>query len=182
MKRILVSTVTGTWPRVVMIVFFAELVYLFVGMTIPVSQSTINQISSQNSSLASTVASLAFLPRAFYIFFNNFRLGAIEIVPVLGWFIFGYSIYNTALAIEVLGIVQHIPGVLISFTLLTQPHTWLELPSYAIATTQSFYLVSTVARRNRFRFEAARTGVIIVAVAIELILAALLESRLFRHH
>jgi uncharacterized membrane protein SpoIIM required for sporulation/ribosomal protein L40E len=175
-KRVITSMLTGPWLKVVLIVFTTELAFLILGTIIPISQSTINQISAQNSSLANAVATLSFTGRTLFIFFNNFRLGALEIVPALGWFIFGYSMYNTALAVEVLGIVSHLPGPLLSFTLLLQPHSWLELPAYAIATTQSFYLVSTIARRRMLRFEAARTGIVFLVVATELIVAALFES------
>lgn len=175
-KRVLASMVTGTWLKVTLIVFAVEVVFLLFGTIIPVSQSTVNQISGQNSNLANTVATMGFVGRTMFIFFNNFRLGALEIVPAVGWFIFGYSMYNTALAIEVLGIVAHLPGPLIAFTLFLQPHSWLELPAYAIATTQSFYLVSTFARRSRFRFEVARSGIVFLLVAAELIVAALFES------
>lgn len=167
---------TGTWAKVVGIMFLAEFAYLFVGTMIPVSHSTIQQISNQNSSLASSVASLEFLARAFFIFVNNFRLGAPEVIPFAGWYLLGYSMYNTALALEVVGITQHIPPLLVSFTLIFQPHSWLELPSYAVATTQSFYILSTVARRSSFKFEVVRTGVVLVWVTVELMLAALLES------
>ena len=175
-KRVLASLLTGSWLNVALIIFGAELVFLFLGTMIPISQSTINQISAQNSSLANTVATLGFGGKALFIFLNNFQLGALDIVPGLGWFIFGYSMYNTALAVEVLGIVSHLPGPLLAFTLLLQPHSWLELPSYAIAATQSFYLSSTIARRNMFRFEAVRTAIVFIVVAAELIVAALFES------
>lgn len=176
LKRVLASMLTGSWLKVVLVVFGAELAFLILGTMIPISQSTINNISAQNSSLASSVATLGFAGRTLFIFFNNFQLGSLEIVPGLGWYIFGNSMYNTALAVEVLGIVSHLPGPLLAFTLLLQPHSWLELPTYAIATTQSFYLVSTVARRNMFRFEAVRTGLVFILVATELIVAALFES------
>lgn len=176
LRSALASTLSGTWPKVVLIVFAVELVFLFLGSAIPLSQSAANQINNQNSSLANTADSLGLLARALFLFSNNFRLAALELVPILGWFIFGYSMYNTALAVGVIGIVQHIPGPLVALSLLLEPHSWLELPAYAIAATQSFYLISTVARRSRFKFEAARTGVVFLIVAVELIIAALFES------
>lgn len=176
LRSVIASTLSGTWPKVVLIVFAVELVFLFLGSTIPISQSTANLINSQNSALASTSDSLGLLARALFIFTNNIQIALLEFVPILGWFFFGLSMYNTALAIEVIGIAQHLAGPLLALSLLFQPHTWLELPTYAIATTQSFYLISTVARRDRFKFEAVRTGVVLVIVAVELIIAAFFES------
>ncbi len=178
LRNLLASTLTGTWPKIVIILFVVELVFLIFGSTIPISQSTINLISSQNNNLAQTSASLGLVARALFLFFNNFTIALYEFVPLLGWFYFGLSMYSTALAIEVIGITStpSIPGPLITLSLLLQPHSWLELPAYAIATTQSFFLVSTAARRRMFKFEVARTGLVLVVVAAELIIAAFFES------
>jgi uncharacterized membrane protein SpoIIM required for sporulation len=176
MKDLLASLVTGTWPKIVIIVFIVELAVLFVVSTVPVSHSMVAQISSQNSNLARKSDSLDLIARAIFLFQNNFTIALFEFVPFLGWFFFGYSMYNTALAIEVIGINANLPGPLITLSLLFEPHSWLELPAYAIAVTQSFFLISTVARRSKFKFELARTGLVVVVVAVELIIAAVFES------
>jgi uncharacterized membrane protein SpoIIM required for sporulation len=176
LKDLLASLVTGTWPKIVIIVFIVELVALFLVSTVPIPQSMVSQISSQNSNLAQTSDSLDLIARALFLFRNNFMIALFEFVPFLGWFFFGYSMYNTALAIEVIGMGVNLPGPVITLSLFFQPHSWLELPAYAIATTQSFYLISTVARRSKFKFELARTGLVIVIVAAELFIAAIFES------
>jgi Stage II sporulation protein M len=176
LRGLLVSMVTGTWPKIVIIVFIVELVVLFLGSTIPLPASTVNQISSQNGNLAQTSGSLDLIARALFLFSNNFRIALFEFVPFLGWFFFGYSMYNTALAIEVIGINASLPGPLVTLSLFFEPHSWLELPAYAIATTQSFYLISTIWRRSMFTFEVARTGLVVGIVAAELFIAAVFES------
>lgn len=176
LEGVVASTLRGIWPKVALIIFGTELVFLFVGSTIPISQSTVDMINSQNSALANTSESLGLLARAIFLFSHNFQLALLEFVPVLGWFTFAFSIYGTALAIEVIGIVSHLPGPLVALSLLLQPHTWIELPAYAFATTQSFFLVSTVARRSRFRFEVVRTALVFGFVAVELFVAGLFES------
>jgi uncharacterized membrane protein SpoIIM required for sporulation len=176
LRDLVVSTISGTWPKIVIVVFIVELAILFFGSTLPIPQTTVNQISSQNSNLAQTAGSLDLLARALFLFSNNFRIALFEFVPFLGWFFFGYSIYNTALAIEVIGMGVSLSGPLVTLSLLFQPHSWLELPAYAIATTQSFYLISTIARRSKFKFELARTCLVIGIVAAELFIAAIFES------
>ena len=175
---LLVKTVSGTWPKIVILVFFSELVFLFLGSTISIPQSLVQQINGSNSALGHTSQSLDLLSRAGFIFSNNFKIAIIEFVPLGGWFFFGLSMYSTALAIEVIGIVSipSLPGPLVMLSLLLEPHSWLELPAYAIATTQSFYLISTAIQRRRFKFEVARTGLVIGVVAADLLIAALFES------
>jgi uncharacterized membrane protein SpoIIM required for sporulation len=175
-RDLLVSLVSGNWPKIVIIAFIAELVVLFLVSTIPIPQATVSQISNQNSNLARTSDSLDLIARAIFLFQNNFTIALFEFVPFLGWFFFGYSMYNTALAIEVIGINANLPGPLITLSLLFEPHSWLELPAYAIAVTQSFFLISTIGRRSKFKFELARTGLVVVVVASELLIAALFES------
>ena len=176
LRDLVISTVRGSWPKIVIVVFIVELAILFFGSTLPIPQATVNQISSQNSNLAQTAGSLDLLARALFLFSNNFRIALFEFVPFLGWFFFGYSIYNTPLGPEVIGMGVSLPGPLVTLSLLFQPHSWLELPAYAIATTQSFYLISTVVRRSKFKFELARTGLVIGIVAAELFIAAIFES------
>jgi hypothetical protein len=178
LRKVLASTVTGTWPKIVILVFIVELVVLFLGSALPLSQSTVQQINSSNNQLAQTSGSLDLMARALFLFSNNFRIALFEFVPFLGWFFFGYSMYNTALAIEVIGMsaIPPLPGPLVTLSLFFEPHSWLELPAYAIATTQSFFLISTIGRRSMFKFEVTRTGLVLVIVAVELAIAAIFES------
>lgn len=176
LRNLAASVASGIWPKIALAVFAIELAFLFLGSTIPLSQSTINQIASQNSGLAQTSDSLGLLARAVFIFSNNFRLGALQFIPFFGWLNYVSSMYGTAVSIEVIGIVQGTPGPLVMLSLLFEPHTWLELPAYAIATTQSFFFVSTIARPRWFKFEVARTFFVFGIVAVELFIAALFES------
>jgi uncharacterized membrane protein SpoIIM required for sporulation len=176
LQNLLARSVSGTWPKIAIAIFLVELVFLFIGSMIPISQTTINQISQSNNQLGQTSISLGLIPLVGFIFANNFKIALLEFVPIIGWFFFGISMFDTALAIEVIGISHSLPGPLITLTLLFEPHTWLELPAYAIATTQSFFLFSTVVRRSWFKFEVARTVLVVGIVAAELIVAALFES------
>jgi hypothetical protein len=75
------------------------------------------------------------------IFTNNFRVATVELIPVLGLFTFGLSLYETARIVEVIAIVKSVGVGLALANLFFLPSTWLELPAYAIATAESIYLV-----------------------------------------
>jgi uncharacterized membrane protein SpoIIM required for sporulation len=176
LHRLLASVLTGNWPKVALVIFVVELAILFVGSTLPIPQSAVASINNQDSSLRQSANTLSLLGRAVFLFSNNFHIAALQFVPLLGWYTFASAMYNTALAIEVIGITSHLPGPIVTLSLLFEPHTWLELPAYALATTQSFYLISSVTNKSRIKFELLRTPLVFAIVAIELIVAALFES------
>jgi uncharacterized membrane protein SpoIIM required for sporulation len=114
------------------------------------------------------------------IFSNNFRVAIVELVPLLGLAIFGLSLYETARIVEVIAIVKNVGVGLALGNLFFLPSTWLELPAYAIAAAESFYLVyalflgfksgwSKFAREIRFLVVniILIAGVLIVAAAFE---------------
>ena len=79
------------------------------------------------------------------IFANNFMVVVRELIPVLGPAVFALSIYETARIVEVIAITNG-DGVAAALgTLFLLPHTYLELPAYAIAVTESGYLVYAIA-------------------------------------
>jgi hypothetical protein len=175
-ENLIVRTFSGTWVKVAIAVFIAELVILFYFSTAPIPASQVIVINNQTSSTSQNADSLTLLGRAMFLFSNNFHIAAIQFIPLFGWYTFGSVMYNTALAIEVIGINSHISGPLVMLSLLFEPHTWLELPAYALATTQSLYLIRGVSSRRRFKFELVRTAFVFALVAVELLIAAIFES------
>lgn len=79
------------------------------------------------------------------IFVNNFMVVARELIPVMGPAVFALSIYETSRIVEVIAIAngEGVRGALA--TLLLLPHTYLELPAYAVAVTESGYLAYAIA-------------------------------------
>lgn len=175
-ENLIVRTFSGMWVKVAIVVFIVELAFLFYFSTVPIPASQVIVINNQTSSTSQNAASLTLLGRAMFLFSNNFHIAAVQFIPLFGWYTFGSVMYNTALAIEVIGINSHIPGPLIMLSLLFEPHTWLELPAYALATTQSLYLVRGVSSKKRFKFELVRTLFVFTLVAVELLIAAIFES------
>ncbi len=79
------------------------------------------------------------------IFANNFMVVVRELIPVLGAAVFALSIYETARIVEVIAVTNGYGVGAALGTLFLLPHTYLELPAYAIAVTESAYLVYAIA-------------------------------------
>ncbi len=169
-------TFSGTWLKVAIGVFIVELIILFYFSTVPIPGYLVSLINNQTTTVAQNAYSLTLLGRALFLFSNNFHIAATEFIPLFGLYTFGTVMYNTATAIEVIGISSNIPGPLIALSLLFEPHTWLELPAYALAATQSMYLVRSFSSLKRFKFELIRTPFVFALVAVELFIAAIFES------
>ncbi len=175
MSGLLASVLEGNWAKIVILVFVAEVVFLLIEASVPLPIRDIRIIASQNSQIGQTSTTLDLSGKIFFIFNNNFNIASLELIPIYGWYIFNTSIVATAQSIAVIGIVQGTTGATVVLSLLLQPHTWLELPAYAIALTQSFYLIASLFRRS-FLYEMVRTIFVWMLVAAELILAATFEA------
>ncbi|MEM0127848.1 MAG: hypothetical protein QXO03_02010, partial [Thermoplasmatales archaeon] len=55
-------------------------------------------------------------------------------------------------------------------------HTWLELPSYAIAVSASIYLIYLLSKRELLRSKGFKVLYMYLFVIIELVIAATFES------
>lgn len=153
------------------VLFIAEL-GIFIGVSaIPIQN---NQLVSSFQSERNQITSQPYLPEVFSIFSHNFEISLIEFIPAFGVVFLVLSIFGTALVLSALSTSQNIPGWVASISLMTLPHSWLELPAYAIATASGIYLIIALAKGNRrsiYRFLG-----MIGFVAVELFFAASIES------
>jgi Stage II sporulation protein M len=191
-RDVLASLLKGDWPKIVIALFVIELALLFFFSSAPVSSSLEQTVGSSYNQTVQTTYSLGFLPRAVYLFQNNFQIASIELVPAFGWFFFFFVSYNTGIILAVEAVTQNIPGPIAMLALLFIPDTWIELPAYSIATVQSLFLIFGIGRYilrrvlginpnpgidwRKLRFEFMRTIIVWILIAIELIVAALFES------
>jgi uncharacterized membrane protein SpoIIM required for sporulation len=176
-KSNLLSVFRGRWLQLATLAFFLELVVFFLITVSPMSSSQAQTLATQGNQLVSSVRQEPYINTIFEIFTNNFRIASIELVPVLGWLIFGSSTYLTARIIEAFALANPppLPGPAVMFSLLLLPHSWIELPAYAVATMQSILLVYSIFKR-RFKFELARTLFVWLLLAVELFIAAVFEA------
>ncbi|MEM3670177.1 MAG: stage II sporulation protein M [Thermoprotei archaeon] len=178
-ERITASKVFGFirpgWIKAVLIAFAVELAAFFLLTVLPMSPAQVSAVASQGNGLVNSIHSDPYALQIAEIFLNNFRIASVEMVPVIGWFLFGFSTYSTAQVVEAFAIQAGLPGPYVMFSLLLLPHSWLELPAYSIALTQSIFLIRS-AFKGQFKLELLRSLAVWVFIGIELLVAALFES------
>lgn len=120
------------------------------------------------------------------IFVNNYRIALIEMIPGLGVLFFGFSLYATARILQVISISDHAsPIIVVLVLLLLFPHSWIELPAYAVATAEGIYLLyaivkwlfdSTGRASVHWNHELGQLLINVGIVTVMLLVAALFES------
>ncbi len=129
------------------ILFGAEVVIFFVVSSLPFFPGEQALYTSQGNQITNEFAGAGLLVLFWGIFSNNFRIALFEMVPGLGAALFAFSLYSTARILEVYAISYHDPPFLVVFLLLLLfPHSYIELPAYAVATGEGLYLLYAIWR------------------------------------
>ena len=160
--------------RLFLSAFLIEMLIYIVISALPLSDPALLSLiqSEQNS-----VDSLSFIPMFFSIFPHNLLIATLEVVPLIGQFFFIYSSVETSVVIAVEGTSIHTSGIFVFITLALLPHTWLELPSYAVAAGSSIYLIYLIARRrDLLRAKIRKVLYMYLFVILELLVAGIFES------
>lgn len=166
------------WPLIALL-FALEIAVMILVSTSSMLPSELTAYERQYNS-TSVVLNQTATAQTASIFGNNLRVAIYELVPLVGLLIFGLSLYATARIVQVIGIV-HGQGVGVALgTLFILPSTWLELPAYAIAAAESFYLAYAIGqafRRGRGRAIKEMWFLVanVILIAIVLLVAAVFE-------
>ncbi|SMD31369.1 stage II sporulation protein M [Picrophilus oshimae] len=133
------------------IIFFVLEIAIYLGVSsIPYNNPGLyNAFKLEQSSIVSQ----PFITMWLSIFPHNLLIATIEfIVPVIGVIFFVYSITETSLVLAAEGTVHyHVSGLFLAISLFLLPDTWLEIPSYAIASAMNIYIIYyliTLRKRN----------------------------------
>lgn len=111
-----------------------------------------------------------------YVFGHNLVVAALESVPLLGPLVFAASTCVTAKGIEVLAVMRGVSGPLLVVDVLLLPHSWLELPAYALTGVEGYFLSQIVTHPSRrFRTEMAPAAFVLLLAAALLAVAAAFE-------
>jgi uncharacterized membrane protein SpoIIM required for sporulation len=156
------------------IIFIAELILYIIISSLPISNSGLyNTFKSEQRG----IISLSYIPMIFSIFPHNFTIASVEFVPVIGPLLYFDSSIVTSLIIAVEGTALGYSGFFVLVTLMIFPHFWLEIPSYAIATAASIYLIYLIYKRGDILRNGIRKVLYLYAfVALELFIAGSVES------
>ncbi|MCL4341002.1 MAG: stage II sporulation protein M [Candidatus Thermoplasmatota archaeon] len=160
--------------RIFLILFIIEMaIYVAISSLSLHNAALYNSFKNEQSSIDGE----SFVPMFLSIFPHNLLIATIEFVPIVGIFFYFFSVVETAVIISIEGTGIHTSGLIIFFTLALLPHTWLELPSYAIATGASIYIIYTLVKRGEeFNTRMKRIGLLYLFVVLELMVAGLFET------
>ncbi|HLH85650.1 MAG TPA: stage II sporulation protein M [Thermoplasmataceae archaeon] len=160
--------------RIFITVFIIEIAIYLVVSSIEFNDP---QLLSQFESQQSSIDSLSIAGMFISIFPHNLFAATLEVIPFIGQVFFLISNVETAMIISLEGGSLHVNGLFIFLSLAIFPHTWLELPSYAIATTSSIALIYGLLKRGYNRKEAGIQFILFyLLLALELGVAGLFES------
>jgi uncharacterized membrane protein SpoIIM required for sporulation len=156
---------------VALVIEFAIFVFgLLTPLSTPAQQTLANQTNAQFAAVPTdTPQQLLTL-----IFTHNLVLACLELVPVLGAFVFVYSIYVTGLVAQVIATSSGYPGQL-GVVLFVFPYSLVEFSAYAIAVASGVMLLLSW-RRKTLSLEIRVFPLEVLAVAVVLILAAAMET------
>lgn len=174
----------GLW--VCLALFIIEVGLFFAVTSLPFFPGEQALYTSQSNEINSQFQG-AGLPSTFWgIFVNNFRIALIEVIPGIGLLLFAFSLYATARILQVISMNDHAsPIIVVLILLLFFPHSWIELPAYAVATAEGIFLLyavfkwlfdSTGRSSVKWRAELAQLVINIAIVTVMLLVAALFES------
>ena len=179
---------SGVWERffgrrlsVILSLFLGEVLLFFVLTSVPFFSGEQDSYGQQAQQLG-RLLDRSFIGLIAVIFTNNARVGLIELVPGVGPLFFGISVYETARLTQAIALSQNFPPPLVVLTLFFLPHSWIELPAYALATGESVLLLNSSLRwllkdeRGRMRMELEQLVLVLLVVVLMLLIAAMFEA------
>ncbi len=165
------------------VLFLIEIGLFFVVATLPFFPGEQALYTSQSNQLSNEFQGASLFTQFSGIFVNNLRIALFEMVPGLGAALFAFSLYATARILEVVAISDKVsPLLVVLLLLLLFPHSWIELPAYAVATGEGLFLLYalwaavTEERSFSLRIEGWQFAINLVIVIVMLLVAALFES------
>ncbi|MCL5794570.1 MAG: stage II sporulation protein M [Candidatus Thermoplasmatota archaeon] len=169
----------STWmsknlSNAILIAFVIELSIYAIVSSISLSNPVLlNSFKSQQNSIVSQTPPLMFLS----IFSHNLLVASLEFIPVFGAFLFVESAVSTATIISIQGTATGVPGLALFLSLLLLPHSWLELPVYAIALIGGIYLIYSLLKgKKHFRENFTRALLLYIFASAQLAVAGAFET------
>lgn len=173
--------------RLYVLVFAAELLLFFVISSLPFFFPGEQALfTSQSKQIGNEFQSAGLFGTFVGIFTNNYRIALIEFIPVVGVLLFALSVYETARIVEVEAIANGVAPAALVLLLLFYPHTYIELPAYAVAVTEGLILLYAIIRwlgdsgrakkPVNWRAEWVQFWINVGIVTAMLLVAALFES------
>ncbi len=157
-----------------LVFFLSEMLVYFIVSAIPYSNPA---MTTQLRSEQTATYSLGLVGMIFWIFPHNLLIATIEFIPIVGQFIFVYSIIATPLALAAMSSSVGVSGMLTFLSLLLIPDTLIEVPSYAVASATSIYLLYILIKsRSSLKAKSRKILYMYLFTVLELFIAGTFES------
>jgi len=160
--------------RLFYVMFGIEILIFLIVSALPAVNPTLLIAFKQEQS---TIDTQSYFPMFLSIFPSNLRVATLEFIPALGTYFYLDSIVVTSYILALEGTSIGISGIFLFLSLALLPHTWLEIPSYAVAASTSIYLLYyLIKRRSDLRQKAKKIFYMYLFVVLELAVAGAVES------
>jgi uncharacterized membrane protein SpoIIM required for sporulation len=160
--------------KLFLVMFLMEIAIFIIISSLPFNDPALyNQFKQEQS----TITSQPLLQMIFSIFPHNLEVASLEVIPILGQFFYILSAVTTSLILAVEGTAHGTLGLVYFLSLALLPDTWIELPSYAVATSTGIYLLYIlIKKRSDLRLRSKKILLNYAFAALELLIAATFES------
>ncbi len=161
--------------RTIVVLLVIELVLFFSALLIPIDATQQQALVSRYNSIVQSATGGSAFQTFTVIFLNNVRVALLEMVPVFGVSLWGFSLYTTGQVLQAFAISANIPPVAAGIVTFIFPHAIVEFAGYSLAVAEGVMLIWAVFRR-RLRAEVTLAAYNIVLVGAALGLAAVIET------
>lgn len=164
-----------------LVLFLVEILVFFVLPALPFLSGEQDSYGQQAKHLGDTLRGKSFVALTADIYSNNMKVGLVELIPGVGPFFFGISLYETARVTQAIATTQGLPPSLLVLSLFILPHSWIELPAYAVSTGESLLLLNSLLRwllkdeSWRLRMEMEQLLLVLLVITLTLLVAAVFE-------
>lgn len=160
--------------RIFLVTFISEVAIFVIISSMKISDAA---LLAAFKSEQQSITSQGLVSMIFDIFPHNLLVATVEFIPIIGQLFFILSSVETSIIISIEGTSVHTSGLVVFFTLAILPHTWLELPSYAVATSTSIYLIYLLKKRGKILSKnIIKVPLMYLFVVLELAIAGTFES------
>ena len=163
-------------------VFLLSITVTVAGVLTSLSGEEANILGEGLEETQKTIDSLPEMQQTSFIFGNNLMICLAGFVPIVGPIFECYVLYSTGVVIAAFAGYKNVQAspLLLFFSLLLFPFTWLEFLAYSTAIAESFWLTWRIIQHKGKR-EIKNVCILISVCAVMLLVAAIIEMALISY-
>jgi len=173
--------ILGSFLALVLVIFVVSQAILIAAAVLPFFPGEEQVYSSALHQLEGNLTKTTLVQQFELIYRNNLQVATANMLPGLGALTLGAASYNTGRVIQVIGLNQHVPPIVIVLSLYLYPHSWVEELSYPITTSAGIMLLTRWRRvtpkdfAHRANRGSVKFALTLGGVALQLTVAGFLE-------